>query len=637
MTKDAYKKWGKKANVKHRFGEPYDYEKYPLERVNERFNEQLQQQIDGKLPIGHIYKMGKPGKVLLSTGVPNLPIQMNAKRLQIKATSYGHDFNLSEVKDLVKALQRPLAVFDYGDKSKAQNIIIPLQKGGKNFIVGLSLNPMVGGRKLEINSIRNVFPKNNSEWLNWISQGKTLYMDKEKIQTLIDQQRTNLADVDYLDLDYIANVIRNFENPKVSDENVADDGIKLSLGDGGSRERKQMDEAKMVEMVERVKATGESLGGAEAHVYTSFVDVPEEYKKEVKKGARGWYDPETHTVHVYLPNCASGDEAQRTVFHEKIGHEGIEVLFGGEEGVKDFAKFVFSSCGKEIREKVMEIADQYDPEWKHPDRTNVGTQEYIAKLAENGPQTAEEFSLWRKIKHYLIKAMKKLGLTIRGLMNDKDLRYYLLRAQQSLHVWDKMPEAKKRAMAEQASETEMKESLSNRPRKRKNETTAQYIERLRQWEKWKIALDKASVSNDPLPEEETYHDKWDKQYRTDMEAWRKANGIAEGAEGPSEAPKRAEGESPQEYALRVADHERELDLWQGAPDYFSYLKKAQEDYRKAYEAWKERYDIDEMENVDLQLYGGETPTEGPADEEAYQEQEDQYQLLIILICTLLPL
>ena len=210
MTKDAYKKWGKKANVKHRFGEPYDYEKYPLERVNERFNEQLQQQIDGKLPIGHIYKMGKPGKVLLSTGVPNLPIQMNAKRLQIKATSYGHDFNLSEVKDLVKALQRPLAVFDYGDKSKAQNIIIPLQKGGKNFIVGLSLNPMVGGRKLEINSIRNVFPKNNSEWLNWISQGKTLYMDKEKIQTLIDQQRTNLADVDYLDVDYIANVIRNF-------------------------------------------------------------------------------------------------------------------------------------------------------------------------------------------------------------------------------------------------------------------------------------------------------------------------------------------------------------------------------------------------------------------------------------------
>ena len=202
-----------------------------IETINANFNEELQQQIDGKLPDGHIYKMGNPGRILLSTGVPNLPIQMNAKRLQAKATSYGHDFDLSEVKDLVKALQQPLAIFAYGDKSKAQNIIVPLQKDGNNFIVGLSLNPMVGGRKLEINSIRNVFPKNNSEWLNWISQGKALYMDKEKIQTLIDQQRTILADVDYLDLDSIAKVVENFENPTTSDEINADNDLMFRDGD----------------------------------------------------------------------------------------------------------------------------------------------------------------------------------------------------------------------------------------------------------------------------------------------------------------------------------------------------------------------------------------------------------------------
>lgn len=202
-----------------------------IETINANFNEELQQQIDGKLLDGHIYKMGNPGRILLSTGVPNLPIQMNAKRLQAKATSYGHDFDLSEVKDLVKSLQQPLAIFAYGDKSKAQNIIVPLQKDENNFIVGLSLNPMVGGRKLEINSIRNVFPKNNSEWLNWISQGKALYMDKEKIQTLIDQQRTILADVDYLDLDSIAKVVENFENPTTSDEINADNDLMFRDGD----------------------------------------------------------------------------------------------------------------------------------------------------------------------------------------------------------------------------------------------------------------------------------------------------------------------------------------------------------------------------------------------------------------------
>jgi len=189
--------------------------------LNTRFNNELQQQIDGNLPSNHIYQMGNPGKILLSTGVPDLPIQMKASRLKAKATSFGHDFNLGEVKNLVKALQEPLAVFVYGDKTKAQNIIVPLQKGGKNFIVGLSLNPTVGGRSLEINSIRNVFPKNNSEWLNWISQGKALYMDKEKIQALIDQQRTILADVEYLDLDSAAKIVENFENPKSESENDA--------------------------------------------------------------------------------------------------------------------------------------------------------------------------------------------------------------------------------------------------------------------------------------------------------------------------------------------------------------------------------------------------------------------------------
>lgn len=205
-----------------------------VDEINRTFNDELQQQIDGKLPEGHIYKMGKSGKVLLSTGVPNLPIQMNASRLQAKATSFGHNFDISEVRDLVKALQHPLAVFAYGDMTKAQNIIVPLQKDGKNFIVGLSLNPVVNGRKLEINSIRNVFPKKNSEWINWISQGKALYMDKEKIQTFIDQQRTNLADVDYLDLDSVAKVVENFENPNVPGGKVSEDGLLYRKPYGGN-------------------------------------------------------------------------------------------------------------------------------------------------------------------------------------------------------------------------------------------------------------------------------------------------------------------------------------------------------------------------------------------------------------------
>ena len=262
-----------------------------VEIINKIFNDELQQQIDGKLPDGHIYKIGNPGRILLSTGVPNLPIQMNAKRLQAKATSYGHDFELSEVKDLVKALQHPLAVFAYGDKTKAQNIIVPLQKDGRNFIVGLSLNPTVGGRKLEINSIRNVFPKHNSEWLNWISQGKALYMEKEKIQTLIDQQRTNLADVEYLDLDSVAKVVEKFENPKVFDKNVADEGMKFRLlddDDPKAVELESLPESELVPVYRNVQAfEDDALGSPMA-----FIDADTGERRTLQGGKWNYSNPQ---------------------------------------------------------------------------------------------------------------------------------------------------------------------------------------------------------------------------------------------------------------------------------------------------------------------------------------------------------
>ena len=73
-------------------------------------------------------------------------------------------------------------------------------------------------RNLVVNDIRGIFPKDNAEWLNWINQGKLLYVDKAKIQALIDKQRTNLADVEYLDLDSVAKILQNFENSSVDEE-----------------------------------------------------------------------------------------------------------------------------------------------------------------------------------------------------------------------------------------------------------------------------------------------------------------------------------------------------------------------------------------------------------------------------------
>ena len=67
-------------------------------------------------------------------------------------------------------------------------------------------------RGIAVNDIRGLFPKDLHEWLTWIQDGKTLYLNKEKVQNLIAQQRTNFAEVSYLDLNSINGIIQNFEN-----------------------------------------------------------------------------------------------------------------------------------------------------------------------------------------------------------------------------------------------------------------------------------------------------------------------------------------------------------------------------------------------------------------------------------------
>ena len=66
---------------------------------------------------------------------------------------------------------------------------------------------------------RNVFPKDR---LHWVEQGKLLYADKNKIQALIDQQRINLADVAYRNLDSVNSILQSFANPQgeISEENI---------------------------------------------------------------------------------------------------------------------------------------------------------------------------------------------------------------------------------------------------------------------------------------------------------------------------------------------------------------------------------------------------------------------------------
>lgn len=380
---------------------------------------------------------------------------------------------------------------------------------------------------------------------------------------------------------------------------------------GSSIFKNNWDADKQKQVSDRVVNTANKLGGAEATVYTSVDEVPDAYLSDVKNGATGWYDPTTHTVHVYLPNCADANEAERTVLHEKIGHEGMEVLLGGEDGVRKFANFVYNSVAASTRGKILDIANKYDPDWKNPDRMNVGTQEYIAHLAEEGPKTAEDFSLWTKIKHYLIKVLKKLGVRVPGLLNDKDLRYYLMKAGKALHVWDEMPREKQEAMMKQASNAEIKDALSDgagkgKPRQKKGESTIQYMKRVQEWRKWQNAREDKENPEPPMFYDIDKDEAGKKEWAKLNKDWRERHHLV--GEEPTGMPIRMENEEDDAYMNRIHEYEN----WQAAmkdqedplPDMFAFEKKKQEEVKRKYEDWLAKHDLLEQQQADLDLYEG---------------------------------
>ena len=162
-----------------------------------QFNNELQQQIEGTLPRRHIYKLGYPSEALLSGGVANLPIELRADRLDIKADENyvnKHPFDLSDIKNLPEKINEPIVVFNSTKNDSAKIILTELKdKNGNNFIVAIKVKKDARSQKnsLDINSVISAYPKDRVyELLNWLKSGSklTAWADGNKVVDFVSAQ-----------------------------------------------------------------------------------------------------------------------------------------------------------------------------------------------------------------------------------------------------------------------------------------------------------------------------------------------------------------------------------------------------------------------------------------------------------------
>ena len=342
----------------------------PVEEINNRFNEELEKYQNNELPKGHRFELGMPSAELQSAGFPTLPISMRSSLLAKKAGAERHPFAPTDLRDLVNAIQKPIAIFNYS-KNNMRNLIVDVSRGGKHFLVGVTLNYKADN--IEINSVSGLFPKENHEWIKWIQDGKVLRIDqKEKVQDLINSLRTNPAESEKigLNLDDVAKKVKDFENPKLFGEEIIDDGKKGS----DSTDRSVRENPKNEDKPRYSRKPGESIFDYASRVSEDVdrsvrerVSARDEYEKRVK--SKGFQTKEA------LQNSMLGlQEFMSAIDHASGNRRYIEDIPDFENPI--LGENRLSSVNKEEMHQVAKT--QFKP-----------LMSAVAKLSGNGKESGE--------------------------------------------------------------------------------------------------------------------------------------------------------------------------------------------------------------------------------------------------------
>lgn len=229
-----------------------DAPKFSLKKVNDAFNQRLDELVKNPNQKDKILHLGRSSSFLKAGGITDAEIELDFdKFIRKSGDKYknNHPFAASDLINLPMALAEPIAVFN-STTANDHVVLTELQKDGKNFIVAVRAveQHRKGGVVLEVNKITSLYPKEERGIVYWINNGRISNVDKEKalhfIEALQPHAGTTITDEE---LKSAANIINSFETtkgngekvdveaPKTFDEFLNHPSLKFSIKNGQQR------------------------------------------------------------------------------------------------------------------------------------------------------------------------------------------------------------------------------------------------------------------------------------------------------------------------------------------------------------------------------------------------------------------
>lgn len=221
-------------------------------------------------------------------------------------------------------------------------------------------------------------------------------------------------------LQQMADLEQEFPQAKFVNVKMTKDAFKVWGKDSGTKFRTDHGDGNYpASSVEgHVEKVAQKTGGKVKMVSSVDEITNKAAKAAIEEGRKitGWYDEKTGEVHLYMPNIHDRYTAEKTIWHETVGHKGMRGLMG--ESFDKFLDSVWYDLDKPENAGLKKLVAE-EMKYSPLDYRNA-IEEGIARLAEDGKGEA---GFWNGIKNKVSDFLHEIGYRIAP--NTKDVKYLL--------------------------------------------------------------------------------------------------------------------------------------------------------------------------------------------------------------------
>lgn len=172
--------------------------------------------MNGQLPEEHVYQLGLPGTVWLQAGIPNVPVRMEAVKLQALLDAVESSRERRQLLGLTESLSHPVAVFRHEERDSHQSLLIAFYHHDSPMMLNLQIERKDGLQpQVEIDHIYPLRKGDEHVWLSMVQQtGRSIYLDKVRMHQLIERFRMERPDDRTWKHRELDGYVSRFQNPQ---------------------------------------------------------------------------------------------------------------------------------------------------------------------------------------------------------------------------------------------------------------------------------------------------------------------------------------------------------------------------------------------------------------------------------------